>query len=122
MAFRWRAQLPTHYASLTASWLAYWLAERGRKATARGASPEFLSVPNKHGVNKLRLIIIDIRPLNQCCEERNENFTRLRHPLGCSLDPGTTYMLSMNLEYGFYAFVIAPEDRDYFTIDYRGKI
>eukprot|EP00873_Tetraselmis_striata_P044139 jgi/Tetstr1/464403/TSEL_009196.t1 len=30
-------------------------------------------------------------------------------------------MLSMDMQVGFYAFGIAPEDNDYFTVDYRGK-
>eukprot|EP00873_Tetraselmis_striata_P036787 jgi/Tetstr1/457051/TSEL_043714.t1 len=32
------------------------------------------------------------------------------------------YMLSMGLHDDFYAIGIAPEDREYFTIDYRGKL
>eukprot|EP00873_Tetraselmis_striata_P007235 jgi/Tetstr1/427499/TSEL_017625.t1 len=32
------------------------------------------------------------------------------------------YMLSMDLQDGFYAVVIAPEDRDYFPVNYRGKL
>eukprot|EP00873_Tetraselmis_striata_P007555 jgi/Tetstr1/427819/TSEL_001791.t1 len=31
-------------------------------------------------------------------------------------------MLSMDLQDGFYAVGIAPEDRDYFTVNYRGKL
>eukprot|EP00873_Tetraselmis_striata_P034621 jgi/Tetstr1/454885/TSEL_041749.t1 len=32
------------------------------------------------------------------------------------------YMLAMDLHDGFYAVGIAPEDSDYFTIDYRDKL
>eukprot|EP00873_Tetraselmis_striata_P009240 jgi/Tetstr1/429504/TSEL_019409.t1 len=84
---------------------------------ARWAS-RLILVP-KPGVSKWRLII-DLRPLNRYCEERDlsfETLTRLRH----LVRPGD-YMLSMDLEDGFYAVGIAPEDRDYFTIDYRGKL
>eukprot|EP00873_Tetraselmis_striata_P019862 jgi/Tetstr1/440126/TSEL_028483.t1 len=77
-----------------------------------------LLVP-KPSVNKWRPII-DMRPLNRYCEERDlsfETLTRLRH----LVRPGG-YIFSMDLHGGFYAVGVAPEDRDNFTVDYRGKI
>eukprot|EP00873_Tetraselmis_striata_P024103 jgi/Tetstr1/444367/TSEL_032258.t1 len=71
------------------------------------------------GVNKWRLIL-DLRPLNRYNEERSlsfETLTGLRH----MARPGE-YMLSMDLHDGLYAVGIAPEDRDYFTVNYRGKL
>eukprot|EP00873_Tetraselmis_striata_P034560 jgi/Tetstr1/454824/TSEL_041704.t1 len=68
----------------------------------------------KPGVNKWRLII-DLRPFNRYCEGRSMSFetlTRLCHVLARPDD----YMLSMDLQDGFYAVGIAPEDRDYFTV------
>eukprot|EP00873_Tetraselmis_striata_P033055 jgi/Tetstr1/453319/TSEL_040310.t1 len=61
-----------------------------------------------------------MRPLDRCCEERDlsfETLTRLHH----LAQPGD-YMLSMDMHDGFYAVGIAPEDRDYDTVDYRGKL
>eukprot|EP00873_Tetraselmis_striata_P013492 jgi/Tetstr1/433756/TSEL_022974.t1 len=74
------------------------------------------------GVNNKWRLIIDRRPaLSRYCEERDftfETLTRLRH----LARPGD-YMLSMNMQDGFYAVgIIALEDRDYFTVDYRGKL
>eukprot|EP00873_Tetraselmis_striata_P029215 jgi/Tetstr1/449479/TSEL_003901.t1 len=73
----------------------------------------------KPGVNKWRLIV-DLRPLNRYCEEWNlslETLTRLRR----LARPGD-YMLPMDMQDGFYAAgIIAPERRDYFTVDFRGK-
>eukprot|EP00873_Tetraselmis_striata_P044967 jgi/Tetstr1/465231/TSEL_009935.t2 len=46
-----------------------------------------------------------------------ETLTRLRH----LARPGD-YMLSIDLHDGFYAVGIAPEDRDYFTVNYRGRL
>eukprot|EP00873_Tetraselmis_striata_P010674 jgi/Tetstr1/430938/TSEL_020694.t1 len=79
---------------------------------SRWVSRLFL-VPNP-GVNT------KLRPFTRHCEGRNLNFetlTRLRH----LAQPGN-YMLSMDLHDGFYAVGIAPEDRDNFTVNYRGKL
>eukprot|EP00873_Tetraselmis_striata_P002974 jgi/Tetstr1/423238/TSEL_001356.t1 len=64
-------------------------------------------------------LIINLRPLNWYSEERDMSFetlTRLRHLAG----PGD-YMLFTDLQGGFYAVGIAPEDRDYCTVNYRDK-
>eukprot|EP00873_Tetraselmis_striata_P017009 jgi/Tetstr1/437273/TSEL_026002.t1 len=34
----------------------------------------------KHGIHKWRLIVIDLRPLNRYCEERNLSFETLTRP------------------------------------------
>eukprot|EP00873_Tetraselmis_striata_P021883 jgi/Tetstr1/442147/TSEL_030300.t1 len=72
------------------------------------------------GVNKWRLII-DVRPLsNRYFEERDPRFeilTQLRH----LPRPGDS-MFPMDLHDGFYAIGIAPEARDHFTVDCRGKV
>eukprot|EP00873_Tetraselmis_striata_P018313 jgi/Tetstr1/438577/TSEL_027128.t1 len=57
----------------------------------------------KPGVNKWRLIIIDLQPLNRYCEERDlsfETLTRLRH----MARPGD-YMMSMDLHDGRAQFL-----------------
>eukprot|EP00873_Tetraselmis_striata_P006395 jgi/Tetstr1/426659/TSEL_016929.t1 len=62
----------------------------------------------KPGTNKWRLII-DLRPLNRYCETRDLSFETLSH-LRNLARPGD-YMLQMDLEDGFYAFLylaIAP--------------
>eukprot|EP00873_Tetraselmis_striata_P046012 jgi/Tetstr1/466276/TSEL_000956.t1 len=71
------------------------------------------------GTNKWRLII-DLRPLNRYCETRDLSFETLSHLRNLSR-PGD-YMLQMDLQDGFYAVGIAPEDRDFFTVDYRGTL
>eukprot|EP00873_Tetraselmis_striata_P006875 jgi/Tetstr1/427139/TSEL_017328.t1 len=73
----------------------------------------------KPGTNKWRLII-DLRPLNRYCETRDLSFETLSH-LRNLARPGD-YMLQMDLQDGFYAVGIAPEDRDFFTVDYRGTL
>eukprot|EP00873_Tetraselmis_striata_P044281 jgi/Tetstr1/464545/TSEL_009302.t1 len=73
----------------------------------------------KPGTNKWRLII-DLRPLNRYCETRDLSFETLSH-LRNLARPGD-YMLQMDMQDGFYAVGIAPEDRDFFTVDYRGTL
>eukprot|EP00873_Tetraselmis_striata_P000014 jgi/Tetstr1/420278/TSEL_001027.t1 len=73
----------------------------------------------KPGTNKWRLII-DLRPLNRYCETRDLSFETLSHLR--NLARLGDYMLHMDLQDGFYAVGIAPEDRDFFTVDYRGTL
>eukprot|EP00873_Tetraselmis_striata_P046349 jgi/Tetstr1/466613/TSEL_011101.t1 len=73
----------------------------------------------KPGTNKWRLII-DLRPLNRYCETRDLSFETLSH-LRNLARPGDD-MLQMDQQDGFYAVGIAPEDRDFFTVDYRGTL
>eukprot|EP00873_Tetraselmis_striata_P003446 jgi/Tetstr1/423710/TSEL_014344.t1 len=98
-----------------AGFLAVGAWERGY--CAKWVSRLFL-VP-KPGTNKWRLII-DLRPLNRYCETRDLSFETLSH-LRNLARPGD-YMLQMDLQDGFYAVGIAPEDRDFFTVDYRGTL
>ena len=89
--------------------------ELGRRA--RWVSRLFL-VP-KPGVNKWRLII-DLRPLNKFCRTlplKYEGLKRLR-----TLGRQNDWMLSADLADGFYCLGIAEEDRDFFTVDYRGTL
>lgn len=91
-------------------------------AWEEGHSDEWVSrlflVP-KPGVNKWRLII-DLRELNAYCETwslKFETLKRLRH-----LARHNDWMLSFDLQDGYYALGIDPEYRDFFTVNYRGKL
>jgi len=87
--------------------------ERG--SCSRWVSRLFL-VP-KPGVNQWRLII-DLRHLNRMCVRKRlkfETLANLRH-----LTRRGDYMFSWDLQDGYYALGIAPEDRDFFTVNYRG--
>ena len=88
--------------------------ERG--SCARWVSRLFL-VPK--GTDKWR-IIIDLRHLNDFCEKRSMEFETLRRVR--RLARRNDYMLSLDLEDGFYAVGVAREDRDYFTVDVRGQL
>eukprot|EP00873_Tetraselmis_striata_P027573 jgi/Tetstr1/447837/TSEL_003755.t1 len=74
----------------------------------------------KPGTNKWRLII-DLRPLNRYCETRDLSFETLSH-LRNLARPGDYMLQIMDLQDGFYANGIAHEDRDFFTVDYRGTL
>eukprot|EP00873_Tetraselmis_striata_P021425 jgi/Tetstr1/441689/TSEL_029913.t1 len=91
-------------------------------AWERGYCAKWLSrmflVP-KHGTNKWRLII-DLRPLNRYCETRDLSFESLSHLR--NLARLGDYMLQMDLQDGFYAVGVAHEDKDFFTVDYRGTL
>jgi len=80
-------------------------------------SPLFL-VP-KPGSNKWRLII-DLRHLNQYCREfsvKYETLKKLRH-----LAQRNDWCFSLDLQDGYYAVGIREQDRDYFTVNYRGRV
>jgi hypothetical protein len=71
------------------------------------------------GPGKWRLIV-DLRELNSYCETRSlkfETLTRLKH----LARPGD-WMFSFDLQDGFYAVGIAPEDRKYFTVNIGGRL
>eukprot|EP00873_Tetraselmis_striata_P013848 jgi/Tetstr1/434112/TSEL_023256.t1 len=64
--------------------------------------------------------IIDLHVLNTFCARkrlRMETLMGVRH-----LTTKGDYMLSFDLQDGFYALGIAPSDRDYFTVNIRGTL
>eukprot|EP00873_Tetraselmis_striata_P035325 jgi/Tetstr1/455589/TSEL_042401.t1 len=91
--------------------------ERGN--CAKWVSLLFLVSVPKHATNKWRLII-DLRPMNRYCETRDLSFETLSHLR--NLARPRDYMLQMDPQDGFYAVGIAPEDKDFFTVDYRGTL
>jgi hypothetical protein len=65
-------------------------------------------------------LIIDLRELNRYCSELMmtcENLKHLRH----MSRPGD-YFVSLDLTDGYYTLGIREEDRDYFTVNYRGAL
>eukprot|EP00873_Tetraselmis_striata_P024051 jgi/Tetstr1/444315/TSEL_032206.t1 len=58
--------------------------------------------------------------MNRYCETRDLSFEVLSHLR--DLARHGDYMLQMDLYDGFYAVGIAHEDRDFFTVDYRGTL
>eukprot|EP00873_Tetraselmis_striata_P038086 jgi/Tetstr1/458350/TSEL_044789.t1 len=73
----------------------------------------------KPGVNQWRCII-DLRVLNSYCVRKRlkmEILLGVRH-----LTKKGDYMFSFDLQDGFYALGIAEADRDYFTMDVRGRL
>ena len=80
-------------------------------------SPLFL-VP-KPGTNKWRLII-DLRHLNQYCRDfsvKYETLKKLRN-----ITQRNDWCFSLDLQDGYYAVGIREQDRDYFTVNYRGRL
>eukprot|EP00873_Tetraselmis_striata_P012255 jgi/Tetstr1/432519/TSEL_021892.t1 len=73
----------------------------------------------KPGDNQWRFII-DLRVLNTFCARkrlRMKTLMGVRH-----LTAKGDYMLSFDMQDGFYALGIAPSDRDYFTVNIRGTL
>eukprot|EP00873_Tetraselmis_striata_P038373 jgi/Tetstr1/458637/TSEL_004341.t1 len=73
----------------------------------------------KPGTNKWRLII-DLRELNKWCKTFTmscETLKHLRH-----LARAGDWLVSMDLADGYYALGIREEDRDFFTVNYRGEL
>jgi hypothetical protein len=73
----------------------------------------------KPGVNKWRLII-DLRELNNYCVEFNmscETLKHLRH-----LSRQGDYFVSLDLTDGYNTLGNREEDRNFFTVNYRGEL
>jgi hypothetical protein len=70
----------------------------------------------KLGCNLWRLII-DLRELNRYCSTFNMTCETLRH-----LSRPCNYFVSLDLTDGYYTLGIREEDRDYFTVNYRGTL
>jgi hypothetical protein len=73
----------------------------------------------KPGVNKRRLII-DLRELNSCCAEFNMSCETLKHL--SHLSRPCDYFVSLDLTDGYYTLGIREEDRNFFTVSYRGEL
>jgi hypothetical protein len=73
----------------------------------------------KPGHNQGRLII-DPRELNRYCSTLNMTCETLKHLRHLSR-PGD-YFVSLDLTDGYYYLGIPEEDRDYFTVNYRGTL
>jgi hypothetical protein len=73
----------------------------------------------KHGHNEWWLII-DLRELNRYCSEFSMSCETLKH-LHHPSRPGN-YFVSLDLTDGYYTLGIREEDRDYFTVNYRGTL
>eukprot|EP00873_Tetraselmis_striata_P036340 jgi/Tetstr1/456604/TSEL_043307.t1 len=73
--------------------------------------------PFNQGVSMEDATPYQLRFMDDELRHEFRDLTRLRH----LARPGD-YMLFMDLQNGFYAVGIAPEDRDYFTVNYRGKL
>jgi hypothetical protein len=71
------------------------------------------------GENKWRLII-DLRPLKKSCKAHKltyETFKYLKNPTRAG-----DWMVSFDLADGYYTLGIREEDRDFFTVNYRGTL
>lgn len=87
--------------------------EEGRRST--WVSPMFL-VPKG---DKWRLII-DLRHLNKFCKDfsvKYETLKKLRH-----MAKQNDWCFSLDLQDGYYAVGIREQDRDFFTVNYRGRL
>eukprot|EP00873_Tetraselmis_striata_P012133 jgi/Tetstr1/432397/TSEL_021794.t1 len=73
----------------------------------------------KPGTNKWRLII-DLRELNKWCKTFTMSYETLKHLR--HLARAGDWFVSMNLADGYYALGIREEDRDFFTVHYRGEL
>eukprot|EP00873_Tetraselmis_striata_P021558 jgi/Tetstr1/441822/TSEL_030038.t1 len=74
----------------------------------------------KPGTNKWRLII-DLRELNKSCKTFTMSYETLKH-LRHLLARVGGWFVSMDLADGYYALGIREEDRDFFTVNYRGEL
>eukprot|EP00873_Tetraselmis_striata_P016992 jgi/Tetstr1/437256/TSEL_025986.t1 len=73
----------------------------------------------KPGTNKWRLII-DLRELNKWCKTFTMSYETLKHLR--HLARAGDWFVSMDLADGYYALGIREEDRDFFTVNYRGEL
>eukprot|EP00873_Tetraselmis_striata_P009740 jgi/Tetstr1/430004/TSEL_019865.t1 len=73
----------------------------------------------KPGTNKWRLII-DLRELNKWCKSFTMSYKTLKHLR--HLARAGDWFVSMDLADGYYALGIREEDRDFFTVNYRGEL
>eukprot|EP00873_Tetraselmis_striata_P036056 jgi/Tetstr1/456320/TSEL_004100.t1 len=73
----------------------------------------------KPGANKWRLII-DLRELNKWCKTFTMSYETLKHLR--HLARAGDWFVSMDLADGYYALGIREEDRDFFTVNYRGEL
>jgi hypothetical protein len=104
----------------------FWKEECGRLiscgAWELGGTSDFVSkaflVP-KLGTNKWRLVV-DLRHLNEYCIERSVKFETLKALR--RLAKVHDWMFSFDLEDGYYAVQIKPEDRKYMCVEVDGQI
>eukprot|EP00873_Tetraselmis_striata_P046313 jgi/Tetstr1/466577/TSEL_011079.t1 len=73
----------------------------------------------KPGTNKWRLII-DLRELNKWCKTFTMSYETLKHLR--HLARAGDWFVSMDMADGYYAPGIREEDRDFFTVNYRGEL
>eukprot|EP00873_Tetraselmis_striata_P032900 jgi/Tetstr1/453164/TSEL_040181.t1 len=73
----------------------------------------------KPGTNKWRLII-DLRELNKWCKTFTMSYETIKHLR--HLARAGDWFVSMDLADGYYALGIREEDRDFFTVNYRGEL
>eukprot|EP00873_Tetraselmis_striata_P046070 jgi/Tetstr1/466334/TSEL_010864.t1 len=73
----------------------------------------------KPGTNKWRLSI-DLRELNKWCKTFTMSCETLKHRRHLARAGG--WFVSMDLADGYYALGIREEDRDFFTVNYRGEL
>jgi hypothetical protein len=72
----------------------------------------------KPGVNKS--LLIDLHELKSYCAELSMSCETLKHLRHMSR-PGD-YFVSLDLTDGYYTLGIREEDRDFFTVNYRGEL
>eukprot|EP00873_Tetraselmis_striata_P013426 jgi/Tetstr1/433690/TSEL_022909.t1 len=73
----------------------------------------------KPGTNKWR-VIIDLRELNKWCKTFTMSYETLKHLR--HLARAGDWFVSMDLADGYCALGIREEDRDFFTVNYRGEL
>ena len=103
----------------------FWQVEKERLvncgAWERGGSRDFVTkaflVP-KPGTNKWRLVV-DLRHLNSFVEGESTKFETLKGLR--RMARRNDWMFSFDLEDGYYAVALRPEDRHYFTVRYQGN-
>eukprot|EP00873_Tetraselmis_striata_P046066 jgi/Tetstr1/466330/TSEL_010861.t1 len=92
-------------------------AAAARKAAATAATAD--KAKAKPGTNKWRLII-DLWELNKWCKTFTMSCETLKHWRHLARAGG--WFVSMDLADGYYALGIREEDRDFFTVNYRGEL
>ena len=127
----WKGEPPPKFhkgASLTDRTLSqneFWQEEKERLvkcgAWERGGRPDYVTkaflVP-KPGTNKWRLVV-DLRHLNQFVEKFTTKFETLKALR--RLAKRGDWMMSFDLEDGYYAVALDKEDRKYFTVEVDGE-
>ena len=73
----------------------------------------------KPGTNKWRLVV-DLRHLNSFVQSRTTKFETLKHLR--RLAKKNDWMFSFDLEDGYYAVALHPEDRKFFTVEVDGEL